>query len=374
MLDETAVNIRIPKSSNQNTNDDNRNPPTNKRVVDAEIFLGTKRPRRQLSPQSTPAIVPPTTQAMKECKITSSHVQVAMPSPVSVSINTTAEADRSSMLNAGHTTASTSALTTTSEDVTRPLREGVTAAAAPAPSIPRGQAKERNSKRVSFHDGQFANLTGKVHTEGGAQAHSGGDCGTNDQSTSEERRRINTVTVCGKNYMILGLLGKGASSVVYRVYDPLSSCTYAYKRVEVRGNGVGATATGDREDDAAQGLFSSYMNEIALLQELKGSTHVVQLEHADVDRERLVISMIMEAGEIDLARALYKKSYDPFFSRTVWKDMLLAVDHLQSHRVVHGDLKPVRLTLHLLSTILVFVTVSEHISSHRQISYSLRDA
>lgn len=74
----------------------------------------------------------------------------------------------------------------------------------------------------------------------------------------------------------------------------------------------------------------------------------------------------MEAGEVDLSKVLSQMqrkaattahsalgarveansssngalTMNPFFARLVWQEMLEAVDHIHSHRIVHGDLKP----------------------------------
>jgi len=192
-------------------------------------------------------------------------------------VNTSA--DRSSGLHTGPV--GTSALTTfSSEDVTRhhqehhgPSAPHSAAAHASTQSQDTAHPRGRTHKRVSFHERQFASVAGKGGgSEGAHPIREAGLVGgeTDESNMKEDLKRINTVTVCGKNYLILGVLGKGASSVVYRVFDPRSSGIFAYKRVEVRSNGVTAHPAGEREmDDAAQGLFSSYMNEIALLQELR---------------------------------------------------------------------------------------------------------
>jgi serine/threonine protein kinase len=84
---------------------------------------------------------------------------------------------------------------------------------------------------------------------------------------------------------------------------------------------------------------------------------------AEVNREEMFIAMVMEVGEIDLAKVLQKQMHSqtqpqqqkkpyadgsnsdytqlsPFFVRMVWQDMLEAVDYIHANRVVHGDLKP----------------------------------
>ena len=150
------------------------------------------------------------------------------------------------------------------------------------------------------------------------------------------------VQVNGKTYTRVGILGKGGSSCVYRVLSP-DGQLFAYKRVDIRGG------------DDGENLCESYVNEIKLLQNLKGSPYIIELLDAEVEREQMYIAMVMEVGEIDLAKVLQKQmqlnkkssgdgsgvsSLSPFFVRMIWQEMLEAVDHIHANRIVHGDLKP----------------------------------
>jgi len=171
---------------------------------------------------------------------------------------------------------------------------------------------------------------------------------------------------------------------------------------------------GSGEDSDA--VMDSYINEIELLRKLKGtSPYIIDLVDAEVNREEMYIAMVMEVGEIDLAKVrilctqkgmhallrtvravvafpevvafplsscspcgvqvLSQKQrqaivaissthkhtdkadkaaeargggsaepaamelLNPFFARMIWQEMLEAVDHIHTHRVVHGDLK-----------------------------------
>ena len=185
-----------------------------------------------------------------------------------------------------------------------------------------------------------------------------------------------TITLNGKSYLQLNVLGKGGSSCVYRVLSlnggADASQLYAYKKVDVRGSG-----------DDSDAVFDSYVNEINLLKKLKGSSpYIIDLVEAEINRDEMYIAMVMEAGEIDLAKILSQKQrqaivaitssnkpsqhatsmtttatanhhhhptsmintemelLNPFFARMIWQEMLEAVDHIHTHRIVHGDLKP----------------------------------
>ena len=81
---------------------------------------------------------------------------------------------------------------------------------------------------------------------------------------------------------------------MYRVLSSHDSQLYAYKRVEVKGSS---------EDYEA--VFDSYINEIELLKRLKGSSpYIIDLVDAEVNREEMYIAIVMEAGEVDLAKVL----------------------------------------------------------------------
>ncbi len=143
------------------------------------------------------------------------------------------------------------------------------------------------------------------------------------------------ITICGKRFVQTSLMGKGGSSAVRRVISCDDGGIYALKVVEIK----------DNED--SDSVFESYANEINLLKKLKGtSPYIIDLVDSEISREDLTVTMLLEAGDIDLAKLLTQKlkisgaigncGLDPIFSRMVWKEMLLAVHHIHEHRIVHG--------------------------------------
>jgi serine/threonine-protein kinase TTK/MPS1 len=179
------------------------------------------------------------------------------------------------------------------------------------------------------------------------------------------------ISVNQRSYLQLdGILGKGASSSVCRVLalnqhntnttnqnhtsQPRSGVEiYAFKRIEIKNS-----APEDIEE-----AFASYANEINLLKQCRGCPYIINLIDYEVNRQEMCVSMVLELGEIDLANAInhYKKittssssssllhhhqnhlpssKVNPYFLRMVWERMLLAVDFIHEHRIVHGDLKP----------------------------------
>jgi hypothetical protein len=218
----------------------------------------------------------------------------------------------------------------------------------------------------------------------------------------------------GKRYTRLNILGKGGSSCVYRIISNDDGQVYAYKRIEVK------------DSDDIDTVFDNYANEILLLKKLRFNNNnddnndcaadnetekdsnsnvdevvnkigkhkksssslssytsssssilnmnrIIELIDYEICRSQHYIAMILEAGDIDLAKVLNQKSssssssvannqhhksthgnsssssigskddkiqslLDPFFARMVWRQMLEAVDHIHKHRIVHGKL------------------------------------
>ena len=154
-------------------------------------------------------------------------------------------------------------------------------------------------------------------------------------SESKQLDLTSRIILNGRSYTRLGVLGKGGSSCVYRVLSDDGNL-YAYKYVDVRGD--------------SDSVFENYTNEIELLRRLKGSPYIIELIDAEVNKDQMYIAMILEIGDIDLAKSLSQKqkvaamssstNLNPFYIRLVWQEMLEAVDHIHENRIVHGDLKP----------------------------------
>ncbi|KAK9449551.1 kinase-like domain-containing protein [Limtongia smithiae] len=141
------------------------------------------------------------------------------------------------------------------------------------------------------------------------------------------KKQKNTVTVAGKAYQRLELLGKGGSSKVFKVQLLNSTKIYAMKKV-----------TFDEVDDA---VIKGFKGEIELLRKLSKEERVVRL----FDFEILdgSVNMVMECGEIDLAHVLANRLNSPLdlaFVRYHATEMLKCVKAVHQHDIVHSDLKP----------------------------------
>lgn len=148
------------------------------------------------------------------------------------------------------------------------------------------------------------------------------------------KRTVGTVTVKGKTYTRMGLLGRGGSSKVFRVSDK-DFQVYALKKVDL---GKGA----DSE------TYQSFLNEIDLLERLRGHDRIIQLVSHEVNEHKKSLIMVMEIGEIDLNNLLQErlgKKSSMNFVRHIWEQMLEAVYVIHQEGIVHTDLKPANFVL-----------------------------
>lgn len=138
--------------------------------------------------------------------------------------------------------------------------------------------------------------------------------------------------VNGKSYLTLQDAGKGGSSKVFKVLNEKRQ-VMALKRVHVRRNSSNFKAT-----------FDSYTNEIELLRRLRGKPNIIYCYDAEVREDVGLIHLVMEYGDIDLAKQLNETTkqmlLDENFRRVYWKQMLEAVKTIHEAKIVHGDLKP----------------------------------
>jgi len=165
-------------------------------------------------------------------------------------------------------------------------------------------------------------------------------------STSTSSRRVveddESVTVRNIRYTKLECVGRGGSSKVYKVMAP-NKKIFALKRIRLNGC----------EAEAASG----FLDEITLLTKLRGKSNIIQLIDSEVHKVQNLIYVVLEYGDIDLARLLQKQEAsrreregplphgqmqpaNENFIRLYWQQMLQAVDTIHKERIVHSDLKP----------------------------------
>lgn len=110
---------------------------------------------------------------------------------------------------------------------------------------------------------------------------------------------------------------------------------YAVKRVRV--------SSGRPQD------YKSFLDEIALLERLRGRPNIIHLFDSEVSRAEGLIFYVLEFGETDLAhllsrrdkqRAAESKQSDDNFLRLWFEQMVEAVRTIHAEHIVHSDLKP----------------------------------
>ncbi|KAF9049655.1 kinase-like protein [Hymenopellis radicata] len=93
--------------------------------------------------------------------------------------------------------------------------------------------------------------------------------------------------------------------------------------------------------------MSGYMNEISLLKRLEGNSRIIRLLDSELKAgpggTKGHLLLVMECGEIDLARLLAERqgeALDMVWVAYYWKQMLQAVHVIHEEKIVHSDLKP----------------------------------
>jgi len=138
------------------------------------------------------------------------------------------------------------------------------------------------------------------------------------------------VTVNNKEYYKLKKIGKGGSSKVYKVMATDSS-VFALKQVNI--------------SQVDEFVLQSFLNEITLLKNFNGTERIIQLIDSEIDKNRGIVSIVLELGDIDLSSLIEKnrdenQEVDPNFLRLTWEQMLECVKTVHNAKVLHADLKP----------------------------------
>lgn len=193
------------------------------------------------------------------------------------------------------------------------------------PPISSGSSKRRKVSFLSSSGSQPTNKTCSSDTP-------------NDNIFLQKEKYFN---LNEKTYFKLATIGKGGSSTVFKVISPKDGGIYALKTVDLSKH-----SSGDEEE--IEQVFNSYGNEINLLNKLKhSSSFIIDLIDHQIFVEERKIAMLLELGDIDLAKLLSQSTkganngnqsmaLDPIFVRMLWKEMLLSVQHIHENRIVHG--------------------------------------
>ncbi|CAK7201965.1 hypothetical protein SEUCBS139899_004681 [Sporothrix eucalyptigena] len=142
--------------------------------------------------------------------------------------------------------------------------------------------------------------------------------------------------VNGRSYQRVDCVGRGGSGKVYKVTAE-NGKMFAMKRVSL--------------ENADESTIRGFMGEIDLLKKLSGVDRVIQLFDFEMNKEKHMLSLLMELGEMDLNSLLRLRQnpesakMDPVFVRFYWKEMLECLQAVHIHDIVHSDLKPANFVL-----------------------------
>ncbi|KAM9805303.1 dual specificity protein kinase Ttk [Syngnathus typhle] len=134
-----------------------------------------------------------------------------------------------------------------------------------------------------------------------------------------------SITIKGKQFFILKMIGRGGSSKVYQVLDHKKQL-FAVKYVNL--------------EEADAQTVESYKNEIEHLNHLQQySDQIIKLYDYEITND--YIYMLMECGNLDLNTWLRNRAtVNPLERKFYWKNMLEAVHTIHKHGIIHSDLKP----------------------------------
>jgi serine/threonine protein kinase len=133
-----------------------------------------------------------------------------------------------------------------------------------------------------------------------------------------------------KRYEKLEMVGSGGYGKVYKAKDLDSKGDIvAIKKIKL--------------DVQSEGIPSTTMREICLLRKLS-HPNIIQLKDILIEEEE--ISLIFDYADTDLRKELsHKGNFSEMQIKYYMKQLLLGVQFLHGHRVIHRDLKPGNLLL-----------------------------
>ncbi|KAI4904067.1 hypothetical protein NFI96_033886 [Prochilodus magdalenae] len=155
-----------------------------------------------------------------------------------------------------------------------------------------------------------------------------------------------SITIKGRQFFILKMIGKGGSSKVYQVLDQKKQL-YAVKYVNL--------------EEADAQTVESYKNEIEHLNHLQQySDQIIKLYDYEITDS--FIYMLMECGSLDLNTWLRnRKTVNSLERKFYWRNMLEAVQTIHKHGIVHSDLKPANFVIVNASLKLIDFGIANHI-------------
>ncbi|KAL0230881.1 hypothetical protein GEMRC1_010286 [Eukaryota sp. GEM-RC1] len=148
----------------------------------------------------------------------------------------------------------------------------------------------------------------------------------------EATRQRKSLEVNGESYEVLGQVGKGGTSRVFKALDT-NNTLVALKVIQF-----------DKNDPNTRSML---LNEFKYLKLLNNTDLIINLIDHQVDDDHMIL--VLEYGETDLNTVLRRETQQGFISinfiRMYFERMLKSVQVIHEHRIVHGDLKPANFML-----------------------------
>lgn len=153
------------------------------------------------------------------------------------------------------------------------------------------------------------------------------------RNTQPQQNKI--LSVNGKAYTVLSILGRGGSSEVYQVLDTKTSKLMAVKCVDL--------------SIVDPVIAEGYLNEIELLSKLQGCESVIRMFDHEYIKETMMVYVVMEKGDTDLSKLIRDISKTKKIPMSMvihyWTEMLTAVKDIHDRGIIHSDLKPANFLL-----------------------------
>lgn len=153
---------------------------------------------------------------------------------------------------------------------------------------------------------------------------------THNRGVPEVKCKGNEIMFKNMVLTVIKQAGKGGGGVVFQVL--YNSEIYALKKVKLPN---------DRDT-----ILQGYLNEISILEKLRGYDEVIYLHDYEITERYLLI--LMEYGETDLSTILKKNKQgieSINYINFIWEQLLRAVHRIHQNRIIHRDLKPANFLL-----------------------------
>ncbi|OBZ90272.1 hypothetical protein A0J61_01686 [Choanephora cucurbitarum] len=168
------------------------------------------------------------------------------------------------------------------------------------------------------------------------------------------RRKEPRDPLIAEKYRCLGILGQGAFGIVHLAVDIKTHQRFAMKeisksRLERQQRYQPRPASNEQKKRRLNPTIDQFrLKEADILRNLPAHTNIIQLIEViqDPDYSQDSIFLVMELAEKGVVMTLSEPTlYSVQQCRSIFRQLVYAVDHLHQQGIVHGDIKPHNLLL-----------------------------